>query len=112
MHSPLPHPSLEPEAFAARAAEVAALLRHLASAPRLMILCHLAEVGRATPGSLALRLGLSQSALSQHLARLRTDAIIAFDRDAQTLWYRIEDPRVVSLMGSLYALYCTPTERI
>ena len=54
----------------------------------------------------AAQLGLSQSALSQHLARMREEGIVAFRRDAQTLWYRIADPRVESLLATLHRLYC------
>ena len=64
------------------------------------------EEGEATVGALADAVGLSQSALSQHLARMREEGIVAFRRDAQTLWYRIADPRVESLLATLHRLYC------
>jgi DNA-binding transcriptional ArsR family regulator len=44
--------------------------------------------------------------LSQHLARLREEGFVAFKRDNQTLWYRIADPRVETLLATLYDLYC------
>ncbi|MFN4090437.1 MAG: ArsR/SmtB family transcription factor [Alphaproteobacteria bacterium] len=97
---------LDPAAFAAKAAAVAGTLKALANPRRLAILCRLAESGEATVGSLAVAVGLSQSALSQHLARMRQEGIVAFRRDAQTLWYRIDDPRIAALMAELYRLYC------
>src|SRR5215470_11720697 len=92
--------------FEARAAEVASILRALANERRLMILCTLVECGEATVTSLAEAVGLSQSALSQHLARMREEGIVAFRRDAQTLWYRIADPRIEDLFAKLHGLFC------
>jgi ArsR family transcriptional regulator len=92
--------------FEANAAEVAGLLRALGNQRRLMILCKLVEYGEATVGFLAESVGLSQSALSQHLAKIREEGIVTFRRESQTLWYRIADPRIEALMGELYRLYC------
>lgn len=96
------------ETFEANAAMVAAQLRALANETRLMILCRLAELGEATPGALAEAVGASQSALSQHLARMREEGIVAYRRESQTLWYRICDPRTRLLLGHLQDLYCPP----
>jgi ArsR family transcriptional regulator len=93
--------------FEANALEVAQVLRTLANERRLMILCKLVEWGEATAGSLAEAVGLSQSALSQHLAKMREEGIVAFRRDAQTLWYRVADPRTETLLGHLQRLYCS-----
>jgi len=93
--------------FEANALEVAQVLRTLANERRLMILCKLVEWGEATAGSLAEAVGLSQSALSQHLAKMREEGIVTFRRDAQTLWYRIADPRTETLLGHLQRLYCS-----
>jgi len=93
--------------FEANALEVAQVLRALANERRLMILCKLVEWGEATVGSLAEAVGLSQSALSQHLARMREEGIVAFRRDAQTLWYRVADARIETLLGHLQRLYCS-----
>ena len=92
--------------FETKAAEVAELLKTLGNQRRLMILCKLSEFGRANVGDLAATVGLSQSALSQHLARMRDEGLVAFDRDRQTLWYRIADPRIEQLLATLYQLYC------
>lgn len=91
-----------------RADEVAALLKGLANPRRLLLLCKLVELGRAPVGDLAREVGLSQSALSQHLARLRDEGVVTFDRSGQTLFYRIADPRIETLLATLYQLYCAP----
>jgi DNA-binding transcriptional ArsR family regulator len=94
--------------FEASAAQVAQLLRALANQRRLMILCKLVEWGEASVNALAEAVGLGQSALSQHLARMREEGIVAFRREGQTLWYRIADPRTELLLGHLQRLYCEP----
>jgi ArsR family transcriptional regulator, virulence genes transcriptional regulator len=98
--------SMDLARFEAQAAVVANTLRALANERRLMILCRLVEWGEATVTSLADAVGLSQSALSQHLARMRDEGIVTFRRDAQTLWYRIADPRIEQLFATLHALFC------
>ena len=90
-----------------RAGEVAAVLKSLSNARRLLMLCKLAEHGKLSVGQLAEAVGLSQSALSQHLAVMREEKLVAFDRDGQTLHYRIADERLNDLLGSLYRIYCT-----
>ena len=73
---------------------VADILRALGNERRLMILCKLVEWGEANVGTLADAVGLSQSALSQHLAKMRDEGLLAFRRESQTVWYRIADPRI------------------
>ena len=92
--------------FAAKADEVAALLKALGNQRRLMALCKLAEHGEMTVNDLAAEVGLSQSALSQHLAKMRAEGLVAYRREAQALWYRIADPRCETLLATLYQLYC------
>jgi ArsR family transcriptional regulator len=60
-----------------------------------------------TVGDLADAVNLSQSALSQHLARMREEGLVAFRGEGQTLWYRIADHRLEALLATLYELYCT-----
>ncbi|HMQ64757.1 MAG TPA: metalloregulator ArsR/SmtB family transcription factor [Amaricoccus sp.] len=93
-----------------KVAEVSATLRLLANEKRLLVLCRLAIAGETSVGALAEAVGLSQSALSQHLARLRADGLVATRRDAQTLHYRIADPRVRHLLEALYGIYCAAPE--
>lgn len=90
-----------------QATEVAGMLRTLGSDKRLMILCKLAEAGEMNVTELAKAIGLGQSALSQHLARLRADDLLATRRDNQTIWYRIANDKVEQLMVSLHAIFCT-----
>ena len=100
---------LDPAAFERNALEVASVLGALANQRRLQVLCVLMEVGESNVGTLVERIGISQSALSQHLARMREEGILAFRRESQTLFYRIADPRIAELMGELYRLYCSKT---
>jgi ArsR family transcriptional regulator, virulence genes transcriptional regulator len=95
--------------FEANALEVANTLRALGNERRLMILCKLVEAGEMTVGALVDAVGVSQSALSQHLARMRDENIVSFRRDSQTLWYRISDPRIEQLMAELHRLFCRST---
>jgi DNA-binding transcriptional ArsR family regulator len=89
-----------------RAAEAAALLKALANEQRLLILCHLAAEGELQVSALVERIGLSQSALSQHLARLRAEGLVAYRRESQTLFYRISDPRAAQVLALLQDIYC------
>lgn len=95
--------------FASNAAVVADVLRALANERRLMLLCKMAEWGEASVGSLADAVGLSQSATSQHLGKMREEGIVDFRREGQTLWYRIAEPRTELLLGYLQKLYCRET---
>ena len=94
------------EQFEARAGEVAAMLKALASRPRLMVLCKLVEQGEMRVGEIADALDLSQSALSQHLAKMRDEGLVGFRREGQSLFYSIADPRCEALLATLHRLYC------
>jgi ArsR family transcriptional regulator, virulence genes transcriptional regulator len=100
----------DPETFRVRASEVADVLRALSNERRLMILCKLVEWGEANVNALAEAVGLSQSALSQHLAKMRNEGLVTFRRDSQTLWYRIADSRIEQLFATLHKLYCKPAK--
>lgn len=86
----------------------AALLASMAHPKRLLVLCQLAE-GERTAGDLAARVGLSPSALSQHLAKMKAAGILASRRDGQTLYYRLAGREVRAIIDTLYALYCAPS---
>jgi DNA-binding transcriptional ArsR family regulator len=88
------------------AAEAAALLRLIANEHRLLIVCTLIADGEAPVGQLARRAGLSQPAMSQHLAKLRDDGLVATRRAGTRVQYRIADPRVVSVIAHLKAVFC------
>lgn len=92
--------------LAAQAGEAAQLLKLLGNEKRLLILCFLAVRGEMTAGDLAAIVQLSQSALSQHLARLRKDGLVAFTRSSQTLHYRVVDERALRVLQVLKEIYC------
>lgn len=72
---------------------------------RLMILCRLAEA-ECSVNTLAVTVGLSPSALSQHLARLREAGMVATRRDGQTIRYRLASAEVRQVMDTLYEVFC------
>ena len=94
------------ERLARQSSNAATLLRGLANEQRLLILCHLAAEGELSVSALGERMTLSQSALSQHLARLREEGIVNFRREAQTLFYHIADEKAARLLALLHDLYC------
>jgi DNA-binding transcriptional ArsR family regulator len=96
-----------PQQMARNAGEAARFLRALANESRLMVLCTLAE-GESSVSGLLERVPLSQSALSQHLAVLRREGLVATRREAQTIHYRLADARVQRLIPVLYDLFCDP----
>jgi ArsR family transcriptional regulator len=102
-------PPMDLATFEANAEAVAALLKALGNQRRLMVMCKLAEQGEMTVSALAEEVGLGQSALSQHLAKMRAENLVTFRRESQTLWYRIADPRCEKLLATLYELYCKDT---
>ncbi len=88
-------------------AEVAAnLLKAMSNDKRLIIMCALHK-GEKCVGDLEEIVGLSQSALSQHLARLRRDGLVITRRDAQTIYYSLEDRAVQAMLRCLYDIYAS-----
>lgn len=92
--------------FEAHAADAAQFLRLLANEHRLLVMCHLMSSGELPVNALADRVGLSQSALSQHLARLREDGLVTYRRESQTLFYRICDDRAERVLAVLKDIFC------
>jgi len=88
------------------AGAAAAMLSALANERRLMILCLLIAERELTAGTLADEIGLSQSACSQHLAKMREEGLVTFRREAQSIHYRIADPNVKRLIATLKTIYC------
>jgi DNA-binding transcriptional ArsR family regulator len=88
------------------AAKAATLLRTVGNEHRLLVLCLLIEQGEMSVGGLLERVELSQSALSQHLAKMRDEGLVGFRREAQTLYYRIENPDVEKLVATLKSIFC------
>ncbi|WP_313616856.1 metalloregulator ArsR/SmtB family transcription factor [Agrobacterium sp.] len=85
----------------------AGLLSAMANPKRLMILCSLVE-GEVPVGVLATQVGLSQSALSQHLSKLRAQRLVKTRRDAQTIYYSSSSEAVKKILASLEEIYCQP----
>ncbi|MGE0223555.1 MAG: ArsR/SmtB family transcription factor [Acetobacteraceae bacterium] len=104
----LPDKDIDLAALEAKAAEAARMLRLLANENRLLLLCHLAGEGEMTVSAIAQAIGLSQPALSQHLARLREDGLVATRKESQAVFYRIADPKALRLLEVLRELYCPP----
>lgn len=92
--------------FERRAAEAAAMLKSLANEKRLMILCKLLEHGEMSVMPLSEAVDLSQSALSQHLAKLRDEGVVESRRDGQTMHYRLSSADAMRLMKTLKSIYC------
>jgi DNA-binding transcriptional ArsR family regulator len=93
------------QALARKASEATLLLKAVANEQRLLILCHLVAEGELSVGALGERIELSQSALSQHLARLREEHLVTFRRESQTLFYRVSDPKAWQLLELLRDLF-------
>jgi len=81
------------------------LLKAMSNERRLLVLCHLAQ-GECSVGQLESVVGLSQSALSQHLARLRQDGLVATRRSAQTIYYSLAGYEARRIMQTLHDIYC------
>ncbi|MFI5020837.1 MAG: ArsR/SmtB family transcription factor [Alphaproteobacteria bacterium] len=91
--------------FRRRAGAASHFLRSLASRHRLMILCTLVE-GECAAGDLGRRLGLRPSNLSQHLAKLRQERLVARRRVRTVIYYRLASERVEPILSELYRLFC------
>jgi ArsR family transcriptional regulator, virulence genes transcriptional regulator len=91
--------------LAPKAAQAERFLKALASGARLMILCELHK-GETSVTPLQQALGLSQSSLSQHLARLRADALVKTRRESQTIYYSLADEKVSRAIALIYELFC------
>ncbi|TBG90707.1 ArsR family transcriptional regulator [Rhizobium leguminosarum] len=82
----------------------AALLSAMANPKRLLILCSLVK-GEVAVGVLATQVGLSQSALSQHLSKLRAQKLVKTRRDAQTIYYSSTSEPVMKILATLEDIY-------
>lgn len=89
----------------AKAGQAADFLKSLANPHRLMVLCALAE-GEHSVTELIEITGISQTSMSQHLARLKAEDLVDFRRDHRTLYYYIKDANALRVIGILYDIYC------
>lgn len=98
----------EAPSFAAleeQARHAAGLLKAMSNPARLVILCQLAE-GERSVGQLEQAVGLSQSGISQHLAVLRRESVVASRRVRQTVLYSLANEDVAAVMATLFAVFC------
>ena len=91
--------------LAPKAIEAETFLKALANRHRLMILCELHK-GERSVTALQQGIGLSQSSLSQHLARLREDGLVETRRESQTIYYSLGGAHVSRVIKLLYEIYC------
>lgn len=81
------------------------MMKQLSNSKRLLILCQLLDAER-TVGELADSVGLSQSALSQHLTKMREAGLVASEKRGQLVFYRLSSMKVTALLSTLYLIYC------
>ncbi len=93
------------EALIPKTEEAEQFLKALANAHRLMVLCELHK-GEACVTALQNAVGLSQSSLSQHLARLRQDELVTTRRESRTIYYALADDRVKRMIALLHDIFC------
>jgi ArsR family transcriptional regulator len=87
------------------------MLKTLANSNRLMILCHLIK-GPMTVSDIVNALALSQSAVSQHLVKLKQNKIVSSEAKGKNVWYQIDSPEVTALMAVIQLIYCRDEEEI
>lgn len=97
--------NIDPAGLAPKAEEAESFLKALANRHRLMVLCELHK-GELSVNKLQETIGLSQSSLSQHLARLREDKLVKTRRESQSIFYSLADENVSRFIGLLYELFC------
>ncbi len=83
------------------------VLASMANAKRLLVLCNLLE-REMSVGPLAEQVGLSPSALSQHLGKMRALGLVTTRRDGQTIYYSLASQEVRAILATLYAQFCQP----
>ena len=91
----------------ARAQDASNLLKALAHEGRLMILCHL-SAGEKSVTELETLLSSRQAAVSQQLARLRMEGLVAARREGKAIYYSLSDAKAARLVGMLYEMFCAP----
>lgn len=91
-----------------QASKAAKLMKALSNRHRLLILCELHR-NECSVGTLEKAVGLKQSPLSQHLAKLRADGLVKTRREGVSIFYSLADPKVAQVIATLYGLYCPPS---
>lgn len=102
---------IDPDALEQHSDEAARLLKALANAQRLKVLC-LLLTGELNVGQINQQLPeLSQSALSQHLGRLRYEGLVVTRRESQTIWYTLPPGPAGAIIKTLYEIYCSDGDK-
>jgi DNA-binding transcriptional ArsR family regulator len=96
---------IDPSSLAQAAERACDLMKILGHKDRLLILCHLLD-GEKSVGELAKLLGIPQSPLSQHLARMRQQSLVKTRREAQSIFYSIDSKEAAAIVKVLSKLYC------
>ena len=97
-------PGLGAEPIDRNLKRASSVLKAMSNQHRLRVLCHLVS-GEKSVGELELIVGLSQSALSQHLARLRREHLVKTRRQAQTIFYTLDGDEAPRLIEALYEIF-------
>ncbi len=92
--------------MARHAAKAEAMLKQMANANRLMILCKLVE-GEETVGELVAEVGLSQSAVSQHLMKMKAANLVRAEKRGQQVYYSLASGDVTAILKTLHQIYCS-----
>jgi len=100
-----PDDAVMPDDMLDKATEAANFLKALAHEGRLMILCHL-STGEKSVTELEQKLGVRQAAVSQQLARLRLEGLVAARRDGKTIYYTLADPKSRRVIEVMYDMFC------
>ena len=87
------------------------MMKTLGHPGRLMILCNLAD-GERSVGELAEDLDMSQSSLSQHFARMRSEGLVKTRRESQTVYYSLASDELQQVIESLYRIFCPNQEEV
>ena len=101
----MPAKKVDAEKMRVAAGEATALLRVLSNEDRLLLLCQISQ-GECSVGELAEQLDIQQPTLSQQLAVLRNQGMVATRREGKFIYYSVEDEKVLFLLKALYGLYC------
>ncbi len=98
-------PDLDLDQLKANAVSASALLKALANPDRLLLLCQLSQ-GERSVSELEQLLGIQQPTLSQQLAVLRREGLVATRREGKLIYYRISSPEALAVITTLYRLFC------
>ncbi len=103
-----PQPTIDLATMQAAATNACALLKVLANPDRLLLMCRLSE-GELSVGELEEQLGIRQPTLSQQLAVLRENDLVATRRDGKNIFYSVASPQALAVMAVLYQQFCANT---